>query len=89
MDRLFRRSFVHNRLVNDVLDSTRADRGTLALTLDSQTFNVRSALDEVCALVGSYAHRDVTFTTILADNVPATLRCDRTRFQQVCDVHWP
>ncbi|HEY0335049.1 MAG TPA: ATP-binding protein [Stenotrophomonas sp.] len=70
------------RLVNDALDLARIEAGKLSL--EQRDFDLRSLLDQVVALARPLAERKgLVFQWQLAPGLPAALRGDPNRVQQI------
>ncbi len=69
-------------LIGDILDFSKIESGTL--TLDDDEVDVRALVVGVAELLGPRAHaKNIEITTMVARDVPQTIRADRVRLRQV------
>jgi PAS domain S-box-containing protein len=70
------------RLIGDILDFSKIESGTF--TLDEDEVHVRGLLMGVAELLGPRAHaKEIEIVTVVASDVPRTIRIDEVRFRQV------
>ncbi|WP_282604556.1 ATP-binding protein [Pelagibius sp. Alg239-R121] len=70
------------RIINDILDLTQMEMGRL--TIESETFRLRDVTRCVTDLFGSVdREKGVTIRTTLDEDIPAQLRGDSKRLQQI------
>ncbi len=69
-------------LIGDILDFSKIESGTF--TLDEDEVHVRGLLMGVAELLGPRAHaKAIEIVTVVAPDVPRTIRIDEVRFRQV------
>jgi PAS domain S-box-containing protein len=69
-------------IVNDVLDLSKIEAGKVEMTLGD--VNLRREVEQVVALFGARAYdKGIDIAAHIAQDVPATLRCDGVRLRQV------